>query len=506
MKVAFIYKGAENLGIEYLSSALKQSGHSTHLVFDPALFSDKYYFDISFLNKFFDRRARLIAEIKIFKPDLVAFSVITDLYQWACDMARQIKESIDVPVVFGGIHPTSVPEACIKNDFIDYLIIGEGEAALVELASNLENKLPLNTISNLWFKNNGEVIRNQVRPLIQNLDEIPFPDKELFTSSVMVKDSYLIMTARGCLYNCSFCANNVLRKVYRNKGKYIRRRSVKNVIKELVWAKEMYRPREITFCDDIFTLNKQWLKEFLRDYRYYIGLPFRCLTHPIFFDYEIARLLKESNCSRIKVSPQTMNAQIRKKVLKRTETNNQIIESFKICDDLKMRYTIDHMLGLPEETEKDYLCALEIYSQAKYLSRIKCYYLCYFPKIDIIEFAKAASMLSEEDMKNIEEGRQKFYFNGNVALEKNRNKWKIAKNFSVFFRLLPIFPRFVCKFIVRTKLYRGFRFIPALLIYPIEGIIAIKNKDTIAIPYLKYYLYHLKESIRQFIGHRPAES
>lgn len=505
MKIAFVYKGAESLGIEYLSSVLRQSGHTTHLIFDPALFSDKYYFDMPFLYKLFDKRSRLITEIKAVKPNLVAFSVITDLYQWACDIARQIKKSMDVPIVFGGIHPTSVPEVCIKNEFIDYIIVGEGEEALAELADSLENRLPLDNIGNLWFKKDGQVIRNQVRPLIQNLDKIPFPDKKLFASSVMVNDSYLIMTARGCLYSCSFCANNVLKKVYADKGRYIRRRSAENVIKELVQAKETYHPREITFCDDIFTLDKQWLKEFLKDYRYYIGLPFRCLSHPIFFDYEIAQMLKESNCSRLKLSPQTMNEKNREKVLKRTETNEQIIRSFKICDDIRMRYTIDHMLGIPGETEEDYLYALEVYVRAKYLSRIKCYYLCYFPKIDIIDFARASSMLSEEDTRDIEEGRQKFYFSGNTALEKNKNRWKAAKNFSIFFRLLPILPRFFCKFIVRARLYKKFYLIPSLLLYPVEGIIAIKNKDTIAIPYLKYYLYHLKDSIKQLIIKRPVK-
>lgn len=499
MKIVFVYKGAENLGIEYLSSALKQQGHKIHLVFDPGLFSDKYYFNMPILGKFFDQRNRIISDILALKPDLVAFSVITDLYQWASQMASQVKKVMDVSIVFGGIHPTSVPEVCIKNEFIDYIIVGEGEEALVELADSLENRLPLDNIGNLWFKKDGQVIRNQVRPLVQNLDKIPFPDKKLFASSVMVNDSYLIMTARGCLYGCSFCANNVLRKVYANKGRYIRRRSAENVIKELIYAKETYHPREITFCDDIFTLDKQWLRGFLRDYRYYIGLPFRCLSHPIFFDYEIAAMLKESNCSRLKLSPQTMNENNRRKILKRMETNEQIIRSFKICDDIGMRYTIDHMLGIPDDTEKDYLYALEVYSQSRYLSRIKCYYLCYFPKIDIIDLAKAASLLSEEDTREIEEGRQKFYFSGNAALEKNKDRWRTAKNFSVFFRLLPILPRFLCKFITGTKLYKGFYLIPSLLIYPIEGIIAIKNKDTIAIPYLKYYLYHLRESVKQFI-------
>jgi len=505
MKIVFVYKGAENLGIEYLSSVLRRQGHKIHLVFDPGLFSDKYYLNMSILGKFFDQRNRIISDILDLKPDLVAFSVITDLYQWASQMASQIKKVMDVPIVFGGIHPTSVPEVCIKNDFVDYVIVGEGEDSLAELVNNLEQGSAVDRIGNLWFKRGGQVIKNPVRPLIQNLDEIPFPDKKLFASSVMVNDSYLIMTARGCLYSCSFCANNVLRKVYAHKGRYIRRRSAENVIKELVYAKETYHPREITFCDDIFTLDKQWLRGFLRDYRYYIGLPFRCLSHPIFFDYEIATMLKESNCSRLKLSPQTMNENNRKKILKRTETNEQIIRSFKICDDLGIRYTIDHMLGIPDDTEKDYLCALELYSRSRYLSRIKCYYLCYFPKIDIIDFAKASSILSEEDTKDIEEGRQKFYFSGNTALEKNKDRWKTAQNFSVFFRLLPIFPRFFCNLIIRIKLYKKFYLVPSLLIYPIEGIIAIKNKDTIAIPYLKYYLYHLKGSIRKFIIKRPVK-
>jgi len=170
--------GSESLGLEYLSAVLKSKGHEVFLVFDPALFNDKHYLHVDFLAKLFNVRSRLLDEIVELNPDVIGFTVLTDTYKWACSFANEIKEVLpDTRIIFGGIHPTSVPEKVIKNDFVDALCIGESEEAFLEFVESPERT----DIQNFWFKSNGKIIKNKIRPLNQDLDSLPFADKSIFS-------------------------------------------------------------------------------------------------------------------------------------------------------------------------------------------------------------------------------------------------------------------------------------------------------------------------------------
>lgn len=163
MKIAFIYKGAENLGIEYLSSFLKSKGHEIQLFFDPAVFSSDVFINSRCLSRICSIDNRLIKAVKRAQPDVVAFSAYTGNYQWCLSLARSIKNELGVPIVFGGIHTTAVPENVLSNDFIDYVIRGEGEFAFFELLRYLENRLSLQdlmSIQNLGFKTEDKIFLN----------------------------------------------------------------------------------------------------------------------------------------------------------------------------------------------------------------------------------------------------------------------------------------------------------------------------------------------------------
>ncbi|HQO59180.1 MAG TPA: cobalamin-dependent protein, partial [Candidatus Omnitrophota bacterium] len=159
MKVAFINDSCERLGVEYISAVLKQHGHTVKLFADPQLFNDEN-FTIAPLAGFFDQQEELLVRVREFQPDLVAFSVVTDFYQWACRLARRVKAVMDVPVLFGGIHATSVPEKVLQQDCVDMVCRGEGEFALLDLVNNMEKGRRDYAIPNIWFKKNGAIIRN----------------------------------------------------------------------------------------------------------------------------------------------------------------------------------------------------------------------------------------------------------------------------------------------------------------------------------------------------------
>ena len=154
MNVTFVQAEAESLAIEYLSSVLKSHGHKTYLTFDPMLF-DSPSVQNSYLSRKFDIREALVEQIKDTKPDLVSFSVFTGNYQWALSMARSVKKVLGVPIIFGGVHPTSVPEIVISEDCVDMVCVGEGEYALLELVEDLEQGRVNYETKNIWFKKLG---------------------------------------------------------------------------------------------------------------------------------------------------------------------------------------------------------------------------------------------------------------------------------------------------------------------------------------------------------------
>jgi len=179
LKVVLAATGAENISLEAISAMLKQNGHRVQLAFDRALFNDAQYFSIPWLARLLDVKNAVVRQIVEAKPDLLCVSVFADNYQWALDLCRRVKQEIDVTVVFGGIHPTTVPERVIREECVDVICVGEGDFAIAELANSLERGRVDHSIKNLWFKKDGEIVRNPPRPNT-NLDNLPMIDKELF--------------------------------------------------------------------------------------------------------------------------------------------------------------------------------------------------------------------------------------------------------------------------------------------------------------------------------------
>ena len=145
MKIVFVHNGYESLGIEYLSASLRAAGHETALVIDPCLFDEAGFWHSPALARIFSYREAVLRRVKALKPDLVGFSVFTDTWPWALDLAREIKKRTGAMTVFGGIHPSSAPEAVLAEEAVDFICLGEGDLALPALAAFLRSGGPLPT-------------------------------------------------------------------------------------------------------------------------------------------------------------------------------------------------------------------------------------------------------------------------------------------------------------------------------------------------------------------------
>lgn len=494
MKVVFVYAGAESLAVEYLSAALKKRGHNCELVFDPCLFNDKQYLDIPFLARIFDSRQKVIKRILAAAPDLLAFSVGTDIYHWACEIASEVKRKKDIPIIFGGIHVTALPQRVIGNDFIDMVCLGEGEQALVDLADSLAKGEKRYDIDNIWFKRAGQIISNPVRNLIEDLDSLPLPDKGLFQNDIAIKKGkYMTMTSRGCPFKCSYCYNDTLKDFYAGKGKYVRQRSVDNVLNELVIMKDRYNYSSVAFMDDLFVGNRPWFREFIPKYIKEIKLPYSCMTSTHVIDDEMAKLLKSSGCTRLQFGIQTMNQKTRNEILKRSFENTQHIQrAIQACDKYGISYSIDHIFGIPFEGQAEFRNTAEFFVQTK-ADRICCYALFYYPKTEIIQSAKRAGILNDQDIEDIEEGRGKLYVYGSSL---RQDDLKLFYGLRKLYSMAPLFPKAVNRFLVRRNRYRSLRFMPRIFTLLCEAISAIKTRHPRGKDYIRYYILHLVKKLK----------
>jgi len=486
MRVTFVTIGAESLGIEYLSATLKKANNKVKLVFDPGLFDDKYYFHIPSLGKIFNQRKKTIKKIIDSKPDLICFSVMTDTYRWGIEVAREVKKRINTSIIFGGIHPTLVPEEVIKNDCIDIVALGECEEALIELCDKLTKKQEIKDIKNFWIKENNKIYKNELRPINMDLDNIPFPDKELFKDEIRIKE-----TSRGCPFRCSYCSNAFLLDLYKKKGSYLRRRSVNNVIEELKIAKTKFNPKIISFMDDVFTSDKEWLNEFLEKYVKYINLQFRAISHPLYLDEEIAIKLKKAGCYRIELGVQSTDEICRRNILKRGEKNEHLIRAFKACEKAKLSLMVDHIFGLPGETEEQLKNDVLFYNNFK-IDRIACFWLEYFPKTEIINISKNMGLIDDNRIENINLANEKMYHDGGSVEKKHTI---IVKNYDFLFKLLPLLSKKRIKKIINKGSYKKYYKFPFIIPILLEVIVAFKNKDYETINYIKHYLHHIKKGL-----------
>lgn len=489
MKVAFAHLGRENLGIEYLSAVLKQDGHAVTLHYDPGLFGiNDNVFYVPRLEKRYARDRLIVPAIIAEKPDLLCFSVYTGTYQWCLDIARRVRAHLACPIVFGGIHPTLAPDEVLKNEVVDYCVVGEGEEALCELVGMLAAGEDPRGMNNLCWREGDAVRCAPLRPPLADLDALPPPDKSLFEHWVNMADDYLVMTVRGCPFSCAYCCESAINKMYDHR--FLRRRSVDAVIDELEIMARRYHYREVMFNDSILFGQKQWLFDLLAQYRRRIGKPFRCFGQVKFLDADIAQALVEAGCYAVEFGLQTLNESIRKNILNRSETNEEAERAFRICDRYKIRYDIDHIFGLPEESVADFEFAARFYRSLKYLNRVKCHNLTYFPATPIIDTARERGLLSEANIREINEGRTGDFFHEYTFFDDEKRRQ--ADSFRKLYKFLPLLPRRVVDWLTVNRRWRHVRKIPSPLIILGQILGAFRGRDYRFWLYIKYYLLRLR--------------
>lgn len=423
MKLTFIYPdiiGGPNYsgyfytGIAYLSAVLKKAGHTVSLIHITQPIQEE----------------KLVWIVKESKPDMIAFSATTNMFGYVKIWSQWIKEEMDIPTLCGGIHPTLNPEEVISYKYIDIICVGEGEGALIELCDAMEGGSGFFDINNLWVKDKERLYRNSCRPLIGDLDVLPFPDRFIYNYPDLSHEREgraVIMASRGCPYNCAYCCNHALKHTYKELGHYLRFRSVDNVIAEIkdVIANFPFI-KAIIFDDDILPIKKKWFYEFAERYAKEVALPFTCNIHPALIKEDIVRMLKDAGCIELYVGIESGNEYIRNKVLSRNISNENIMQALSFCKKEDLRIYTYNMVGLPGEGIKEMLDTVKINVKYSDINQVSIFYP--YQGTKLYEVCKEQGLLSfQTDLTN--------YFQDTILNypKSKRNQILFIKN---YFRIL----------------------------------------------------------------------
>ena len=228
------------LGILSVGSALRKKGYEVKL--------------INISEKDIDRT---VEEIIKNKPDYIGISVMTGIQtRHSAEFSKKLKEKSNIPVVWGGIHPSLLPRQCLEEFYIDFVVIGEGEETFIEFTINFLDVKNFSSILGLGYKENGRVVLNPQRPLIADLDEwrldFSLLDLEKFIFPLdKYKGVIAYKTSRGCPFQCAFCYNYEF-----NKARW-RAWSEEVVLEDMNFLKEKYKIDAVKFYDDNFFVDRK---------------------------------------------------------------------------------------------------------------------------------------------------------------------------------------------------------------------------------------------------------
>jgi len=376
--------GNYNEGLASLAAVLKESGHFVSL-YHQTYMPDK--------NEF-------IETVKGYAPDIIGVSIRTSALSFATDMAGWLDEELpDIPVMAGMYHASLAPQEVIEMRGIDAVCLGEGEYVCLDFINYFaeHGKLDLEAES-FWVKDsNGKVHKNPVRQFIADLDELPFPDLDIFDycnlRSNLQQNTAEVILGRGCVYSCTYCANAELRNLYPDKTNYARFRSPENAIKllERVLEKDP-KINCFSFNDAILNVYEDWFYEFAALYRERIGKKFICNLRVELINERMVKELAETGCYLVTIGIESGNEELRTKYLKRTMKNDHIVKVSHLLKNAGIIVNTYNLIGLPYETKELSLETIKLNAQM-HTDNIVLSYFYPYPNTRLREIAEEAGFI-----------------------------------------------------------------------------------------------------------------
>jgi anaerobic magnesium-protoporphyrin IX monomethyl ester cyclase len=421
MKVVLIspYGSLVNVGLRVLAAYLKQEGYQTRLIFLPSaneiasflLFDPDELYDAAVL----DEVVALCAD-----ADLIGITVMTNYFHKAKQLTDALHAHLDVPVVWGGIQPTVEPALCL--DHADIVCVGEGEQALADLAGCIQAGQSYAIVPNLGYKTDqGQVVVNPPRPLIQDLDQLPFPDfgpeqhyllhqghvvpltpkllrTYLMDASATGQPVYPLLATRGCPHRCSYCANDSYADLYQ-RWRRVRRRSNASLIAEI----QAFRARfpfvgEVAFLDDVFVAAPtETIEAFAQLYKEQVGLPFYCIVSPLTINDPKLKALLDAGLIRVSMGIQTGSPRLQK-LYQRPMGNDAVLEAARLFNRYQAQMlppVYDIITDNPYATFEDQLDTLRLLNQLPRPYKMLMFSLMFYPGTELYTQALADGLIED---------------------------------------------------------------------------------------------------------------
>ena len=459
-------------GIRILHSLLIKNGFDvTSIFFHENMERDKYYneAELDFL----------VDTIKQQGPDIVGIGVRSPLFQLYKKISKKIKNKMSCIVLAGGHHATISPEDF--QNCADIVCRGEGEYPILELCERLSENESIEDINNLWIIKNDKIIKNDIRPLIEDLDTVPFPSfsrhNQIYIQNGVIKSdneafydhtSFMsVITTRGCFFDCSFCYNSTLKKIQKRNGKYVRRRSVQNVIEELIMLKEKFPYLSyIFFSDNVFTYGKKWIEDFCDLYSKEIGLPFGCFGHFSFMDKEILKKLKNTGLSDITYGIQSGSQYISTKIYNRKIPMNSIVDGSKVLSNLGIRAYYDLITNNPYETDLTHKETLDLVFKLEGKYRLRNFKMKYYPKVPLTQMLLKDKIISENDIESNHEGSFEIW-KEDIDLSSNKDQKELYWD-CLYYMVQLKFPKVIINIILKSKYVKRR---PKIIAFPLKYLV-----------------------------------
>jgi anaerobic magnesium-protoporphyrin IX monomethyl ester cyclase len=325
------------LGIGYLGAVCEKAGYDVNVI------------DCQAERLDFASFRRRIAETH---SDVVGMTSTTLTYKSALENARIAKEELpECTAVLGGCHATFWDENALKEcPSLDIIVRREGEVTFVELLEKLSKKASLKGVLGITYRQkNGQIIRNEDRPFIENLDDLPFPAHHLLplkSFHVVGKTIFPLTTSRGCVYWCDFCT------AVRMFGRKYRMRSPKNVVDEIEYVHNKYGQSQFTFYDDAFTVDRQRVVDICDEIKKRkLVIHWDCETRVDMVDRDLLQKMKDAGCLAVWFGVESGSQNVLEKMHKKIRLNQTRL-AFKLARELGLMTVASVVLGFPGETEQ----------------------------------------------------------------------------------------------------------------------------------------------------------
>lgn len=342
---------------------------------------------------------------------LVGLSVTASGYEAvATGLTRVIQQDPGLPVIWGGLHPTSVPEDCLRA--ADHVCVGEGEETLLALLEALDGGALPRGIPGLWSRTAEGPVRGPARPLVADADDLPDPDYgspdkvairrgRLRRGDPCVGSPMLALPASlGCPFaTCSFCGNTVLRRVLAPDGGFYRLRSPPRVIEEIRASRQYFRRvRAVRFEDGVFGFERAWVQEFSSLYRREVGLPFSCMADPRVVDPEWVGLMRDAGLTEVFLGIQHTE-RVSRALYTRPVTNAQILAAGRALAAAGIRVNYQVVLDDPVSTEEDKRALLDLLLALPRPCNLYLFSMTVFPKSPLADVLLAQGLITGDDVE-----------------------------------------------------------------------------------------------------------